>query len=144
MVEGAAFVIVGARPTREVQALSSLPGVLVTGAVRDIRPYLAHARVAVAPMRIARGVQNKVLEAMAMARPVIATSVALEGITIDEGVAVQTADERVRFADLCVRLLLSTDSPDFARSRQWICQRYDWERNLERLQELIEGQQLPG
>jgi len=81
---------------------------------------------------------------MAMARPVIATSVALEGIAMDEGGGVQTADESVRFAELCVRLLLSTDSPDFARSRQWICQRYDWERNLERLQELIEGHRCQG
>ena len=58
--------IVGARPTREVRQLAALPGVSVTGTVADVRPYLAHARAAVAPLRIARGVQNKVLEAMAI------------------------------------------------------------------------------
>ncbi len=65
------FYIVGARPTEQVQALASLPGVHVTGTVPDVRPYLAHARVSVAPLRIARGIQNKVLEAMAMAKPVL-------------------------------------------------------------------------
>lgn len=144
IVPAATFAIVGARPGSEVLQLGSLPGVLVTGSVADIRPYLAHARAAVVPLKIARGVQNKILEAMAMARPVIATSVALAGIAIDEGVAVQTADERDRFADLCVRLLQSTDSPDVARSRQWVCQRYDWERNLMGLQNLLEGHAFPG
>src|SRR3569623_858504 len=60
--EEARFYIVGARPAAEVQALRRLPGVIVVGAVDDIRPYLAHAALAVAPLRIARGVQNKVLE----------------------------------------------------------------------------------
>ncbi len=57
-VETARFFIIGARPSREVQELSALPGVSVVGAVKDIRPYLAYARAAVAPLRIARGVQN--------------------------------------------------------------------------------------
>jgi sugar transferase (PEP-CTERM/EpsH1 system associated) len=143
VVPTARFAIVGARPRREVLRLGSLPGVLVTGAVADIRPYLAHARAAVAPMNIARGVQNKVLEAMAMATPVIATSVALAGIAIDEGVAVQLADDKVRFADLCVQLLQTTDSPAVIKSRQWVCQRYDWERNLEGLQDLFDGRGCP-
>jgi len=60
------FYIVGSRPTPAVCELTKLPGVTVTGTVADIRPYLAHARFAVAPLRIARGLQNKVLEAMAM------------------------------------------------------------------------------
>jgi len=139
VVPNAIFAIVGARPGREVIRLGSLPGIIVTGAVADIRPYLAHARVAVAPLKIARGVQNKVLEAMSMARPVIATSAALGGITIEDGVAVHVADDRDGFADLCVQLLQSTDTEDVARSRQWICRRYDWERNLEGLLEVFEG-----
>ena len=63
----------GARPR-------PLPGVVVTGRVPDVRPYLAHAAAVVAPLRLARGIQNKVLEAMAMARPVVATPQAAEGI----------------------------------------------------------------
>jgi sugar transferase (PEP-CTERM/EpsH1 system associated) len=143
VVPTARFAIVGARPGQEVLRLGSLPGVLVTGGVTDIRPYLAHARAAVAPLKIARGVQNKVLEAMAMAKPVIATSVALAGISIEENVAVQSADDKSRFVELCVRLLQSADSLDVMKSRQWVCQRYDWDRNLEGLQELFDGYGSP-
>ena len=60
------FWIVGANPAAAVQALAALPGVHVTGRVADMRPYSRHADVVVAPLRIARGIQNKVLEAMAM------------------------------------------------------------------------------
>ena len=81
----ARFSIVGASPTREVLDLASLPGVQVTGRVADTRPYLAAADVVVAPLRIARGIQNKVLEAMAMARPVVATPEAFEGVHAEPG-----------------------------------------------------------
>jgi glycosyltransferase involved in cell wall biosynthesis len=81
-IEGARFVIVGARPSRQVERLASRAGIEVTGAVADVRPYLAHAEVAVAPMRVARGLQSKVLEALAMERPVAATSAALEGLDL--------------------------------------------------------------
>ena len=73
----ALFAIVGARPGAEVQQLATLPGVLVTGTVPDVRPYVAHAAVCVAPLRIARGIQNKVLEAMSMGRTVVVTPQAL-------------------------------------------------------------------
>jgi sugar transferase (PEP-CTERM/EpsH1 system associated) len=76
----AVFCIVGASPDAEVLRLAELPGVEVTGRVADTRPYLAHATVVVAPLRIARGIQNKVLEAMAMGRPVIASPEAFEGV----------------------------------------------------------------
>jgi sugar transferase (PEP-CTERM/EpsH1 system associated) len=79
------FYIVGARPGRPVRQLVRHPGVVVTGRVPDTRPYLAHAALVVAPLRIARGIQNKVLEAMAMARPVLATRAAFEGITAAPG-----------------------------------------------------------
>ena len=70
----ARFHIVGSNPSPEVLKLAQLDGVFVTGRVPDVRPYVAHATAGVAPMRIARGIQNKVLEAMAMARPVVLTS----------------------------------------------------------------------
>jgi sugar transferase (PEP-CTERM/EpsH1 system associated) len=73
------FWIVGANPAPAVRALEG-PRVRVTGAVPDIRPFLAHAAVSVAPLRIARGIQNKVLEAMAMGRPVLASPQAFEGV----------------------------------------------------------------
>lgn len=81
----ASFHIVGRNPTPAVQALARLPGVDVAGAVDDIRPWIASADVVVAPLRIARGIQNKVLEAMAMARPVVASAAAAEGIIAQDG-----------------------------------------------------------
>jgi polysaccharide biosynthesis protein PslH len=81
----ARFWIVGAAPTGEVRALARLPGVRVTGRVPDTRPYLAAADVVVAPLRIARGIQNKLLEAMAMARPVVATPEAFQGVRAEPG-----------------------------------------------------------
>src|SRR3546814_6172633 len=69
----ARFAIVGRNPAPAVRALAALPGVVVTGAVPDVRGWLAAAAVVVAPLQLARGIQNKVLEAMAMARPVIAS-----------------------------------------------------------------------
>lgn len=74
------FHIVGARPSRSVLQLARTPQVHVTGRVADVRPYLAHADAVVAPLRVARGIQNKVLEAMAMAKPVVATPEAFEGL----------------------------------------------------------------
>lgn len=81
----ATFAIVGRNPTQAVSDLSMLPGVQVTGAVEDVRTWLAAADVIVAPLRIARGIQNKVLEAMAMAKPVIASPAAAEGINAEHG-----------------------------------------------------------
>ncbi|MEP7348733.1 MAG: TIGR03087 family PEP-CTERM/XrtA system glycosyltransferase [Sphingorhabdus sp.] len=76
----ACFAIVGRNPTSAVSALARMDGVIVTGAVDDVRSWLAAADVVVAPLRIARGIQNKVLEAMAMAKPVVASTAAAEGI----------------------------------------------------------------
>ncbi|MFM9785702.1 glycosyltransferase, partial [Streptomyces scabiei] len=72
----ARFAIVGRRPTDAVKALARQPGVMVTGEVADVRGWLAAASVVVAPLKLARGIQNKVLEAMAMARLVVASSAA--------------------------------------------------------------------
>jgi sugar transferase (PEP-CTERM/EpsH1 system associated) len=82
---GVRFWIVGSAPAPEVRQLADLPGVRVTGRVPDTRPYIAHADVVVAPLRIARGIQNKILEAMAMARPVVATPEAFAGVKAQPG-----------------------------------------------------------
>jgi sugar transferase (PEP-CTERM/EpsH1 system associated) len=83
--QNARFWIVGAAPTPQVRRLAALPGVRVTGRVPDTRPYIAAADVVVAPLRIARGIQNKILEAMAMARPVVATPEAFAGVQATPG-----------------------------------------------------------
>ena len=97
----AAFHIVGSSPAPQVQALAG-PGITVTGRVPDVRPYVAHATACVAPMRIARGIQNKVLEAMAMARPVVVTPDALEGIAAQPGTEVLLAADAAAFAAACL------------------------------------------
>ncbi len=94
----ARFHIVGMNPDRAVQALTSEPAVSVTGRVDDIRPYLAHARAVVAPLRVARGIQNKVLEAMAMSRPAVVTSGAARGLSAQPGSDLEVADEASDFA----------------------------------------------
>jgi sugar transferase (PEP-CTERM/EpsH1 system associated) len=98
------FAIVGANPLPAVQALAA-PDVQVTGRVPDVRPWLAHAAACVAPLRIARGIQNKVLEAMAMGRPVVATGVGIEGLDITPGEHFLQADTAEDFAAAILRLL---------------------------------------
>ncbi len=79
------IVIAGSKPAREAMSLAAVPGVTVTGYVSDIRPHVQGASVCVIPLRVARGVQNKVLEAMAMGVPVIASPAAAEGIAATQG-----------------------------------------------------------
>jgi sugar transferase (PEP-CTERM/EpsH1 system associated) len=101
------FWIVGANPAPAIRRLAERPGIHVTGRVEDMRPYLVHAAAIVAPLRVARGIQNKVLEAMAMAKPVVATPEAAEGIlgdAKDEG-----RDE----------LIVRTDAAGFAQGLAW-------------------------
>jgi sugar transferase (PEP-CTERM/EpsH1 system associated) len=135
----AEFHIVGARPTEAVRRLGGQEGVRVTGAVDDMRPYLAHARAAVAPLRIARGVQNKVLEAMAMAKPVLATPQAWDGLrACPELQGLITEDPEV-MASRAVDLLSGETREYGERGREFVLQHHDWQKNLDRLVPLIEG-----
>lgn len=139
----ACFYIVGSRPAADVQALASLPGVRVTGTVPDVRPYLAHARASVAPLRIARGVQNKVLEAMAMSMPVVVSSPALEGIDAEPGRDVLLADDADGFSAAVLSLLIKSDNDlgnklgNAARAKVEAC--YGWAGNLQRVDLLLEA-----
>ena len=127
------FAIVGANPAPAVRRLAALPGVTVTGRVPDVRPYLAHAAVAVAPLTIARGIQNKVLEAMAMARPVVATPQALEGIDAAAGRELLVSDGATAFA-AAVSAVLDGRHPGLgAAARAAILRRYVWSATLPRL-----------
>src|SRR3546814_11040439 len=111
----ARFAIVGRAPTEEVRALETWPGVAVTGEVPDVRPWLAAADAVVAPLLLARGVQNKLLEAMAMARPVVASAAAATGIDAVPGEHLLVADARSearRVGKECVSTCRSRGSPD--------------------------------
>jgi len=135
----ARFSIVGARPTAAVRALAALHGVQVTGAVPDVRPYLAHARLAVAPLRIARGIQNKVLEAMAMAKPVVASAQALEGIAAGIGTEVVLARDSAEFIGAVLTLLQQPRDTMGEAARTRVLADYTWERNLAVVDELLDA-----
>jgi sugar transferase (PEP-CTERM/EpsH1 system associated) len=136
---GVRFTIVGSRPTDEVKALASHPGVAVTGFVDDPREFLARAAVSVAPLRIARGIQNKVLEGLAMGLPVVGTTSATQGVEGEPGrdfLLANTVGEQVAAIE---RLLVD---PNFAhslgrRGRQFVEEKYDWERVFDPLDALL-------
>ena len=142
----ARFVIVGARPTPAVRRLAQVPGVSVTGTVEDTRVPLRRAELAVAPLRIARGIQNKVLEAMAMGLALVGTSSATRGVGALPGRDYLVADDADGLAE-AVRGLLR----DPARARQmgddarrFVQQHFDWESVLEPLDEILERAAKPG
>lgn len=134
----ARFYVVGGRPAATVRRLGEIAGIVVTGAVPDVRPWLAHAHVAVAPLRIARGVQNKVLEAMAMERRVVLTPQAAEGIHPFDDLSRDIGHDAGTVAEKVSTLL--TDEPcRAARNREFVLRHYNWARNLERLGLLLEN-----
>jgi glycosyltransferase involved in cell wall biosynthesis len=108
--------------------------------VPDVRPYIAHAHVAVAPLRIARGIQNKVLEAMAMAKPVVVSPQALEGIDAEPGSDIVLAAEASQFAAAVVELLKLQDHMLGRRAREKVIDLYGWASNLSRVDGLLEPQ----
>lgn len=133
----ATFAIVGAAPTPEVQVLGEHPGVIVTGRVPDTRPWLAHASIVVAPLLIGRGIQNKVLEGMAMARPVIATPEAFEGVQAspERDILVASGVEQTVAR---VTEVLSGRHPGLGpAARQTMMMRHDWEATLAKLDVLF-------
>ena len=135
----ARFRIVGARPSSEVQALARIDGVEVTGSVPDVRPHLAAAEVIVAPLRIARGIQNKVLEAMAAGRPTVATSQALDGIKAVIGRDVLVADDEGAFANAVAQVISQKCPPDLGeRGRQSVLAHHQWQVQFDKLDALIE------
>jgi len=132
------FYIVGARPTEAVRRLARSSGVIVTGGVYDIRPYLAHAVAAVAPLRIARGVQNKVLEAMAMGRPVAATPQAVEGISCRAGEEVMVGESAAALAEWLGTVVSGGAAAMGAAARRRVMKDYSWKDNLRRFESLLE------
>ena len=138
-VPNAHFSIVGRNPSRSVLRLRKIDAVTVTGSVRDIRPYLAKARVCVAPFSIAAGIQNKILEAMAYARPVVATPRAVQGLVETVADVIDVGETAEELADLVASLLRE---PNIAlrkglQGRQRVAAEYNWDRSLARLLDLL-------
>ena len=133
----ARFAIVGRNPGDTVKALAKQKGVIVTGEVADVRGWVAAASVVVAPLKLARGVQNKVLEAMAMARPVVASAAAAQGI--DHGGTIRVGETVGEIAEEVLALL---DDPAVAAAmgrdaRAQVQRRYSWNACLAPLDSIL-------
>lgn len=131
----ARFYIVGSKPTEAVTKLAQLPGVVVTGRVPDVRPYLRYAAAAVAPLRIARGTQNKVLEALSMAKAVLMTRGAAEGLRDVQWLRRWTSDD----ADALARMVVdAVRGPKLIpEGRAYVQAHYSWSAKLATLDRLL-------
>ena len=129
---GARFDIVGRGAGRTVKTLAATPGVKLVGAVDDTQPYLEQARVAVAPLHIARGVQNKALQAMAAARPVVATAEVRAGLAVDGHCPCIVPESTAQWSKTLIELLSHAPlaSALGARGRLFIEQHYEWSHTL--------------
>ena len=131
------FTIVGWGTSPEVEALLG-PGVTATGRVPDVRPYLAGAAAVVAPIRMGSGTRLKVLEALAMGRPLVATAQACEGLDLVDGRDLAIADSPRAFADAVLRVL---ENPRYAArlgesGRSQVTARFGWDSSVAQLEEL--------
>jgi sugar transferase (PEP-CTERM/EpsH1 system associated) len=133
------FYIVGLNPPSEVQRLASIPGVTVTGTVPDVRPFYARASVCVAPLRMGRGVQNKVLQAMAMGLPVVATSVAQRGLDAKPGTHLHVEDDPVAFAARVTALLTqpAARATMGRQGRAFVEAHHAWDASCARLEGML-------
>lgn len=133
------FCIVGMKPSDDVMRLGKLAGVRVTGGVPDVRPYIAHAHAACLPLQLARGIQNKALEAMAMCLPVLATRDALVGIKDHSGVITYVADSPEHMID-CALEILSQPRQINSAGRECVLEHYNWDTNLRSMERLLLGE----
>ena len=133
--------IIGSSPVAVVQKLNERNGVTVTGFVQDVRPYLTDAAVSIAPLRLARGTQNKILESIAMGLPVVATSNAAKGVQAVPGEHLLVADSPDDFAGKVLDVL---QQPNLGRSlavaaRRQIAQSHCWSGSMTLLDGILSG-----
>jgi polysaccharide biosynthesis protein PslH len=135
----AVLAIVGKNPTVAVRKLASRPGVRLVGEVPDVRPFVAQSRFCVAPLRIARGVQNKVLEAMGMGKPVLATPQALEGLRVNPGIDALAASSAHAFAQAACELYSDDRLCRWLgeHGRDYVAARHSWEMCLQPLMRIL-------
>ena len=133
------FYIVGSNPSQKVKLLENGDGVKVTGFVEDIRPYYQRADVCVIPLRLGRGVQNKVLEAMSMGKAIVTTPKALEGISAVAGEHLLVGNDRESISRAILMLLNDEDLRIKlgAKARQQVRTHYNWSVNTKKLESLL-------
>jgi sugar transferase (PEP-CTERM/EpsH1 system associated) len=132
--------IVGADPSRRVRRLGQASGVIVTGSVPDVRPYLNRSALAIAPLDIARGTQNKILEAMASGVPVIASRKAAAGVDAVEGEHFLVAETPDEYASAIGRVLSHPEERRLlsAAGRERVLHSHRWESSMRRMDRIIE------
>lgn len=138
------FYIVGSKPSDKIKRLAQQKGIVVTGSVKDIRPYLAFSKLVTAPLRIARGIQNKVLEAMAMAKPVVATYAAMDGIATaynnngkDDFLA-YTSDSEQELVAICKKILTEGDyNRSGEKGRELVIRHFSWDSHLDKITQYL-------
>ena len=138
---GMKLLIVGADPSPAMRTLGERPGVTVTGSVPDVRPYIRGSALMVAPLAIARGTQNKILEAMAMGVPVVTSSAAAGGVDAEAGRHLLVADSAPQIAEAVLRITGSADErARLAHSgRERMLSHHAWPSSMRRLDGIIEG-----
>jgi polysaccharide biosynthesis protein PslH len=141
-VPDAHLTVVGRRPPAPIRAMAEADPdhVAVTGTVEDVRPYMARARVAVAPLRFGSGIKIKVFEAMAMAKPIVVTQVAAEGLPLVDRETAMIADTSQAMADRVIELLTDAEkaSEMGRRGRDLVASRHDWSAVAEALGQTCE------
>ena len=134
------LLIVGAEPSRAIRALASIPGVTVTGSVSDVRPFVRRSALMVAPLRIARGTQNKLLEAMAMGVPVVTSPAAAGGVDAHDRKHLLVAATPAEVAQAVLHVL--ENPAERARlahaGRARMLSHHDWGRSMQRLDRILE------
>lgn len=133
------FWVVGKDPTEKVRQLSRHRGVHVTGGVPDVRPYLGKSGIFVCPLRYGSGVKNKLLAALAMQKPVVATRQSLDGLELREDEHLLVADDPVEFAAKVMQLI---QNPNYARrlasnGRAFVGDRYSWESSARTIEDVL-------
>jgi hypothetical protein len=133
------LLIVGRDPPSRLVAAARRPGVTLTGAVPDIRPFLDRATVFVAPLRYGAGIQNKLLQSLAMQVPVIASPVAVEGLEAADGEQppVQVATDSEEFANLVCRQLAPAPRTPCSAGRAFVERHFRWSQCGRLLDQLI-------
>jgi sugar transferase (PEP-CTERM/EpsH1 system associated) len=141
----AEFRLIGRKPAPAVERLAAIPGVRVVGPVPDVRPYVAAAAVVVAPMRLGRGLQNKVLEALAMRKAVVASPPAIAALAVEPGVHLERAETPDEWASTVRRLLADPTARKFLGDRglDYVRQHHDWGTCLRPLTDLLRAAAEP-
>lgn len=136
----AKLLIVGADPSPAVKKLEELPGVTVTGSVPDVRPFILRSAAMVAPLNIARGTQNKILEAMAMGVPVVTSPAGAGGVDAENETHFLIGDNPNTYADACLRIMNRPDERTrlSTSGRERMLTHHDWQASMRRLETIVE------